>query len=66
MTSLKERRFVPDPAACAVYDELYEVYRVLHDGFGGVPGAGGDLGGVMKRLLAIRERQAARAAGRGS
>ena len=66
ITSLKERRFVPDPAACAVYDELYEVYRVLHDGFGGVPGAGGDLGGVMKRLLAIRERQAARAAGRGS
>ena len=66
MTSLKEKRFEPDPAARAVYDELYRLYRVLHDGFGGVAAAGADLGGVMKRLLAIRERQAAQAAGRGS
>ncbi len=66
MTSLKEKRFEPDPAARAVYDELYGSYRVLHDGFGGVSGAGTDFGGIMKRLLAIREREAARAAGRGS
>jgi L-ribulokinase len=66
MTSLKEKRFEPDPAARAVYDELYRSYRVLHDGFGGVAGAGTDFGGIMKRLLAIREREAARAAGRGS
>jgi L-ribulokinase len=58
MTSLKEKRFTPDPAAHAVYDELYGLYRELHDSFGGVPGAKADLGTLMKRLLAVRERQA--------
>jgi L-ribulokinase len=56
MTSLKERRFVPDPAARAVYDELYSLYRELHDTFGGLPEARADLATLMKRLLAIRER----------
>lgn len=56
MTSLKDERFTPDPAAHAVYDELYAMYRELHDGFGGVPGAAVELGTVMKRLLALRER----------
>ena len=36
MTSVKEKRFVPDAAAHAVYNELYAIYRELHDGFGGV------------------------------
>jgi L-ribulokinase len=58
MTSLKEKKFVPDPAAKAVYDELYRLYRELHDTFGGVPGARADLATLMKRLLAVRERQA--------
>src|SRR5215471_1653412 len=58
MTSLKEKRFTPDPAAHAVYDELYGLYRELHDSFGGVPGARAELGTLMKRLLAVRERQA--------
>jgi L-ribulokinase len=58
MTSLKEKRYEPDPAAHAVYDELYRLYRELHDSFGGVAGAKADLGSLMKRLLAIRERQA--------
>jgi L-ribulokinase len=40
-----------------VYDELYAIYRELHDAFGGVPSARTDLGSVMKRLLAIRDRQ---------
>ena len=52
MTSVKEKRFLPDPAANAVYNELYAIYRELHDEFGGVRNA--DLGSVMKRLLAIR------------
>lgn len=57
MTTLKEKRFVPEPAARAVYDELYGVYRELHDTFGGVPGAASaTLGTTMKRLLAIKER----------
>jgi L-ribulokinase len=56
MTTLKDRRFTPDPDARAVYDELYGIYRELHDTFGGVPGATADLASLMKRLLAIKER----------
>jgi L-ribulokinase len=58
MTSLKEERFTPDPEAKAVYDELYSMYRELHDTFGGVAGGKADLATVMKRLLAVRERRA--------
>jgi len=58
MSSLKEKRFDPDPQAAAVYDELYALYRELHDAFGGVDGATADLGSFMKRLLVIRERHA--------
>jgi L-ribulokinase len=56
MTSLKEKRFLPDGEAKAVYDELYGLYRELHDVFGGVPGAKGELGTLMKRLFALRDR----------
>ncbi|MGD2068282.1 MAG: ribulokinase [Gemmatimonadota bacterium] len=56
MTRLKDERFAPDPAATAVYDELYRMYRELHDAFGGVTGARADPGSLMKRLLALRER----------
>ncbi len=58
MTSLKDERFEPNPEATAVYDELYGMYRELHDVFGGVPGAKTDLPTIMKRLLALRERVA--------
>jgi L-ribulokinase len=56
MTTLKDKRFEPRPAAQRVYDELYGIYRELHDAFGGVPGARPDLGSLMKRLLDIHER----------
>ena len=56
MTTLKEKRFTPDPAAQAVYAELYGMYRELHDTFGGVSAASADLGTLMKRLLAVRGR----------
>lgn len=56
MTTLRERRFAPEPGAQAVYDQLYGLYRELHDTFGNVPGARADLGTIMKRLLAIKER----------
>ncbi|MEJ2503978.1 MAG: FGGY-family carbohydrate kinase [Gemmatimonadota bacterium] len=62
MTSLADERFEPDPAAHAVYDELYAMYMELHDGFGGVAGASVDYGTLMKRLLAVRERVVAEAA----
>src|SRR5213079_1269526 len=34
MTSLKSEAFLPDPARHRIYDELYAMYRELHDGFG--------------------------------
>ena len=56
MTSLAARRFAPRASAVAVYDELYALYRELHDVFGGVSGAREDLPTLMKRLLSLRER----------
>jgi L-ribulokinase len=56
MTSVKPNTFDPNPAARRIYDELYGLYRELHDSFGAVPGATTDLGSLMKRLLALRER----------
>jgi L-ribulokinase len=58
MTSLRPKRFAPRDGARLVYDELYALYRELHDQFGGVAGAQADPGTLMKRLLAIRERAA--------
>jgi L-ribulokinase len=55
MTSVSERRFMPDAAAHGVYNELYANYRELHDAFGGVR-RDADLGRLMKQLLTIRER----------
>jgi L-ribulokinase len=54
-----DQQFIPDPDARRTYDELYAIYRELHDTFGGVPGSAANLGTAMKRLLAIRERVAA-------
>jgi L-ribulokinase len=61
MTLLRPQAFHPSLTARTVYDQLYGVYRELHDSFGGVRGANADLGGVMKHLLAIRERTVAAA-----
>jgi L-ribulokinase len=58
MTSVKDKRFEPNPRAHGVYDELYSLYRELHDTFGRVSSSA-DLGTLMKRLLAIRSRVAA-------
>jgi L-ribulokinase len=57
MTSVADKRYVPNARAKSVYDELYGIYRELHDTFGGVQGARADLPSLMKRLLAIRERE---------
>ncbi len=62
MTSIKPAQFVPDQRAHGTYAELFALYRELHDGFGGVPGARPDYATLMKRLLAIREQAAATAA----
>ena len=52
-------RYTPSAKARAAYDELYAIYRELHDLFGGVPGANAVPGTLMKRLLAVRDRVAA-------
>jgi L-ribulokinase len=56
MTSLSDRRFLPDAGARGVYDELYVLYRELHDTFGDVDEPRGDLPTLMKRLLDVRAR----------
>ena len=51
MAHLRDETYVPDPAHRAVYDELYEQYRELHDLFGRATGSD-----AMKRLKALRAR----------
>lgn len=55
MTGLKNRVFKPNPTAHAVYKELYQLYRTLHDAFG-TNSWHGNLYSVMKRLIEIRKR----------
>jgi L-ribulokinase len=53
MTRLDERVYQPDSEAQVVYDELYRLYKKVHDAFGGV--AVEDLAEIMKRLLEIKK-----------
>ena len=55
MTGLKPKVFKPDAKAHATYNELYALYKQLHDAFGTQDG-GGNLYGVMKKLIEIRGR----------
>lgn len=59
MTSVHPRVFKPDQDAQVIYNELYLLYRELHDTFGNVPGASAHLPTLMKRLLALRDRVSA-------
>jgi len=54
MTGVQDRIFTPDKNAAAVYEKLFAIYKRLHDAFG-VAGHTGDLSGVMKELLDIRD-----------
>lgn len=54
MTGLKDVIYTPNAEAVAVYQQLYGVYRKLHDAFG-TPDWNGNLFDVMKTLLDIRE-----------
>ena len=58
MTSLKPESYQPVAENRAVYDELYALYRELHDSFGGLTKSA-DLSQVMKRLLDIKYTQRA-------
>jgi len=55
MTGVRPGAYRPRASAHAVYRELYELYRMLHDAFG-TPQGDGRLYPVMKRLIEIRER----------
>jgi L-ribulokinase len=55
MTGTKERIYRPDPERHAVYQELYALYRRLHDSFG-VAGTQDCLADVMKKLLEVKSR----------
>ena len=55
MTGLKPRSFKPNQKAHETYQQLYRLYRQLHDALGTKDG-GGNLHGVMKELIEIRTR----------
>jgi L-ribulokinase len=59
MAGRPARVFGPDARAAGVYEQLYGIYRRLHDAFG-IPGRADALGDVMKRLLAVRDEAVAR------
>ena len=54
MTSVKPKSYRPIAAHQKVYDQLYALYRQVHDAFGGLNRAA-DLSRVMKDLLAIKQ-----------
>jgi len=56
MTSLKDVAYVPNAENKKIYDPLYRLYLLVHDAFGGVTKSA-DLSGVMKELIAIKEKQ---------
>ncbi len=56
MTSVKPLEYTPDTGRKQVYDRLYGLYRVLHDGFGGVTDSV-DVSKIMKELIALKEEQ---------
>lgn len=57
MAKIREKVFYPIPEHVAVYQKLYEEYKMLHDYFG----CGGN--DVMKRLKTLKESQTAKKAG---
>jgi L-ribulokinase len=56
MCGVRARVYTPDPANHEVYGQIYHLYRRLHDAFG-TQDWSGQLNGVMKQLIAIREKQ---------
>ncbi|MEZ5385068.1 MAG: FGGY-family carbohydrate kinase, partial [Prosthecobacter sp.] len=56
VTAIREKVYHPIPENVAVYQELYTLYRTLHDAFG-TADWNGKLNHVMKQLLDIRARQ---------
>jgi L-ribulokinase len=55
MTGVKPQVYRPNKANATIYAELYFHYRQLHDAFG-TTDAAGTLHGIMKGLIALRNR----------
>ena len=64
MTGVADTVYKPDRRAAAGYARLYRIYRSLHDAFG-TSRWKGTLHGVMKDLIAIRDRARLEGAGNG-
>jgi L-ribulokinase len=58
LCGMRDVVYTPNPASVAVYAELYQLYRTLHDAFGTASWSG-QLNHVMKHLLDIRQIQRA-------
>ncbi|MEI8340938.1 MAG: ribulokinase [Verrucomicrobiota bacterium] len=56
MTSLKQESYSPIPANQKTYNQLYLLYRQLHDAFGGVTQSA-DLSSLMSALIEIKQSQ---------
>ncbi len=56
MTSVKPKSYRPIPAHQKVYDDLYRLYRKVHDAFGGLDKSA-DLSRLMKDLLVLKHAQ---------
>ena len=54
MTGVKEITYKPIPENQAVYQDLYKLYKQLHDAFG-LTTSSGSVANVMKELLSIKE-----------
>jgi L-ribulokinase len=54
MTSLKKVAYKPRASAQKTYDQLYALYRAMHDSLGGL-NKSADLSRVMKDLLTLKE-----------
>jgi L-ribulokinase len=55
MTRLNPASYAPDPARHEIYNELYRLYRQLHDAFGGVSQEA-NLSQVMKDLIQLKQK----------
>jgi L-ribulokinase len=55
MTKLNPVSFTPDPARREIYNEIYRLYREVHDAFGGT-NKQADLSRVMKDLILLKQK----------
>ncbi|UCE99432.1 MAG: ribulokinase [Planctomycetota bacterium] len=55
MCGVKERTYKPNPESNKVYQQLYSLYKQLHDAFG-LESFSGKMANVMKQLLDVKDK----------